>query len=328
MAGRFMKIKKVVIPFMTLVVMTSQLAGCATMSSDEMLKTMQESPEVSIEYATPDEGEQTMDASKTITVGDQQFVSDSDNSQADSEGESDIGMVEQQEAKELSGDELHNYFQLAYDSGTSLEGDLETRISGELDILVSLVGADDSVKLPGGYADQYRAWRPAEAVDPFTEVNETVYATGTVNLRSGPSTAHDKVGSLNKSDSVTRVGIGTAEAEGWSRIQLSDGSLVYVSNKYLSTTKPVVQQQQTSKPSGGSTTTQQQTGGNQQQPQTSSYDDDLTPEQAAEALRKAEEAFINNGGTLIRSEREGQISASEEEYIGTILNGGGAQYNP
>ena len=167
-----------------------------------------------------------------------------------------------------------------------------------------------------------------EEVDPFTEVNETVYATGTVNLRSGPSTAHDKVGSLNKSDSVTRVGIGTADAEGWSRIQLSDGSLVYVSNKYLSTTKPVVQQQQTSKPSGGSTTTQQQTGGNQQQPQTSSYDDDLTPEQAAEARRKAEEAFLNGGGTLIGSEGEGQISASEEEYIGTILNGGGAQYNP
>ena len=108
-----------------------------------------------------------------------------------------------------------------------------------------------------------------DEVQLFTEVNETVYATGTVNLRSGPSTAHDKVGSLNKSDSVTRVGIGTAEAEGWSRIQLSDGSTVYVSNKYLSTTKPVVQQQQTSKPSGGSTTTQQQTGGTQQ-PQISS----------------------------------------------------------
>ena len=108
-----------------------------------------------------------------------------------------------------------------------------------------------------------------DEVQLFTEVNETVYATGTVNLRSGPSTAHDKVGSLNKSDSVTRVGIGTADAEGWSRIQLSDGSTVYVSNKYLSTTKPVVQQQQTSKPSGGSTTTQQQTGGTQQ-PQISS----------------------------------------------------------
>ena len=324
MAGRFMKIKKVIIPFMTLVVMTSQLAGCATMSSDEMLKTMQESPDVSIEYATPDEGEQTMDASKTITVGDQQFVSDSDNSQADSEGESDIGMVEQQEAKELSGDELHNYFQLAYDSGASIEGDLETRILGELDILNSLVDADDSVKLPGSYADQYRTWRPAEAVDPFTEVNETVYATGTVNLRSGPSTAHDKVGSLNKSDSVTRVGIGTADAEGWSRIQLSDGSTVYVSNKYLSTTKPVVQQQQTSKPSsGGNTTTQG--GGQQQTPpqqQTSgSSDPDMAEiEQAMkEQLLKDREEAKANGANFGGGD---PLSNEDIEKIGEALNTG------
>ena len=328
MAGRFMKIKKVVIPFMTLVVMTSQLAGCATMSSDEMLKTMQESPEVSIEYAIPDSGQQILDASDVINVGDQQFVSDSDNSQADSEGESDIGMVEQQEAKELSGDELHNYFQLAYDSGASIEGDLETRILGELDILNSLVDADDSVKLPGSYADQYRTWRPAEAVDPFTEVNETVYATGTVNLRSGPSTAHDKVGSLNKSDSVTRVGIGTADAEGWSRIQLSDGSLVYVSNKYLSTTKPVAQQPSggstQSKPSsGGSTTTQ---GGNQQQTppqqQTSSGSDmymlEIEQIMKEQFLKDKEEAKAN-GFTVV----EGNVLTDEDiEGIGAILNGG------
>ena len=308
---------------MTLVVMTSQLAGCATMSSDEMLKTMQESPEVSIEYAIPDEGEQIMDESKIITVGDQQFVSDSDNSQADSEGESDIGMVEQQEAKELSGDELHNYFQLAYDSGASIEGDLETRILGELDILNSLVDADDSVKLPGSYADQYRTWRPAEAVDPFTEVNETVYATGTVNLRSGPSTAHDKVGSLNKSDSVTRVGIGTGEAEGWSRIQLSDGSIVYVSNKYLSTTKPVVQQQtskpssgQQSKPSGGQqskpseSTQQQQT----QQTETPPSDDGwVDPMQQLKDLESQ---------GLVTSGSDNNYSDADKEILGQLLNGG------
>ena len=133
------------------------------------------------------------------------------------------------------------------------------------------------------------------------------------------------MGSLNAGDSVTRIGIGTGEAEGWSRIQLSDGSLVYVSNKYLSTTKPVVQQQQTSKPSGGGSTTTQ--GGTQQQ-NPSSYGDDLTDEEYLEIERRLNEQYIQNGGTLIGSEGEGQISASEEEYIGTILNGGGAQYNP
>ena len=107
-----------------------------------------------------------------------------------------------------------------------------------------------------------------EEVQLFTDCNETVYATGTVNLRNGAGTSFEKVGSLNTGDSVTRTGIGTAEAEGWSRIQLSDGSLVYVSNQYLSTTKPVVQQQQqqTSKPSGGTsqTTTPPPTGGQSQ----------------------------------------------------------------
>ena len=160
-----------------------------------------------------------------------------------------------------------------------------------------------------------------EEVDPFTEVNETVYATGTVNLRSGPSTAHDKVGSLNKSDSVTRVGIGTAEAEGWSRIQLSDGSTVYVSNKYLSTTKPVVQQQQTSKPSsGGNTTTQG--GGQQQTPpqqQTSgSSDPDMAEiEQAMkEQLLKDREEAKANGANFGGGD---PLSNEDIEAIGSML---------
>ncbi len=155
-----------------------------------------------------------------------------------------------------------------------------------------------------------------EEVDPFTEVNETVYATGTVNLRSGPSTAHDKVGSLNKSDSVTRVGIGTAEAEGWSRIQLSDGSLVYVSNKYLSTTKPVVQQQQTSKPSSGqqskpSESTQQQQTQQTETPPSSSEGSHL--KQQMEYLES--QGYTGAGGNNTYSD-------AEKEILGQMLNGG------
>lgn len=156
-----------------------------------------------------------------------------------------------------------------------------------------------------------------DEVQLFTEVNETVYATGTVNLRSGPSTAHDKVGSLNKSDSVTRVGIGTGEAEGWSRIQLSDGSTVYVSNKYLSTTKPVVQQQQTSKPSGGQqskpseSTQQQQT----QQTETPPSDDGwVDPLQQIRELESQGYTGANVDGT--------DYSDADKEILGKLLNGG------
>ena len=163
-----------------------------------------------------------------------------------------------------------------------------------------------------------------DEVQLFTEVNETVYATGTVNLRSGPSTAHDKVGSLNKSDSVTRVGIGTADAEGWSRIQLSDGSTVYVSNKYLSTTKPVVQQQQTSKPSSGQqskpsggqqskpseSTQQQQT---QQTEKPPSDDGWVDPLQRVKDLES--QGYATSGGNNTYSD-------AEREALGKILSGG------
>ena len=113
---------------------------------------------------------------------------------------------------------------------------------------------------------------PVEQVQLFTDCNETVYATGTVNIRASYTADSEKLGSLNKGDSVTRTGIAIVgtEAEGWSRIQLSDGTVAYVSNKYLSTTKPVIQQQQTSGGGGGQQQTQQPTqSDSQQQPQPS-----------------------------------------------------------
>lgn len=104
-------------------------------------------------------------------------------------------------------------------------------------------------------------------VQLFTDANETVYATGTVNIRASWSADSEKLGSLSAGQSVTRTGtsIQGTEADGWSRVQLSDGSTAYISNKYLSTTKPAPQQQ-SSKPSGGSqqTTQQQSQGGSQQ----------------------------------------------------------------
>ena len=101
-----------------------------------------------------------------------------------------------------------------------------------------------------------------QTVDLFTTVNETVYATGAVNLRSGPGTTFDAVGSLATGDSATRTGIGTGEAENWSRIILDFGEEVYVSSNYLSLTRPSVQQAQpvnaSSGGSGGSGTQQAQ----------------------------------------------------------------------
>ena len=155
-----------------------------------------------------------------------------------------------------------------------------------------------------------------DEVQLFTEVNETVYATGTVNIRSSWSAESEKLGSLNKGDSATRTGTAIAgtEAEGWSRIQLSDGSTVYVSSKYLSTTKPVVQQQQTSKPSSGQQSKPSESTQQQQTQQTQPSDDGwVDPMQQLKDLESQ---------GLVTSGSDNTYSDADREILGQLLNGG------
>ena len=147
-----------------------------------------------------------------------------------------------------------------------------------------------------------------EQVQLFTDCNETVYATGTVNIRASYTADSNKLGSLSVGQSIVRTGTAIAgtEAEGWSRVELSDGTVAYISSKYLSTTKPVVQQQQqqqTSKPSGGNTTQQQQ----QQQTQQPSGDTSSLP-----GIDLPSGTPITGGS----SSQAQQPSGSNNQYIG------------
>ena len=160
-------------------------------------------------------------------------------------------------------------------------------------------------------------------VELFTEVNETVYATGTVNIRAGWSADSEKLGSLSAGESVTRTGTSIAgtEAEGWSRVELSDGTTAYISNKYLSTTKPVTQQ-----PSGGSTQgkpsgqtqqqqpTQQQT---QQQPSSGQSDTDIDIE--AWAARRQQMAVEQGYIGTDPSERMDVNDPNYEDWVSGLV---------
>ena len=167
-------------------------------------------------------------------------------------------------------------------------------VNNENDTAKPLTELEDIEPKEAGGAGTFEGSGSVE-VELFTEVNETVYATGTVNIRASYMADSDKLGSLSVGQSVTRTGTSIAgtEAEGWSRIQLSDGTTAYISNKYLSTTKPVAQQ-----PSGGSTQgkpsgqtqqqqpTQQPTQQQPQTPQPSGGDSDTE-------IAARREAFLN-----------------------------------
>lgn len=68
-----------------------------------------------------------------------------------------------------------------------------------------------------------------------TPVNDTVYISGDgVNIRKGPGTGYDRLGSENKGYRLDRTG---RAANGWSQVQYK-GQTAYVSDSLLTTTDP------------------------------------------------------------------------------------------
>lgn len=217
MASKFMRIKKVVIPLITLVILVSQISGCAIMNRDDATGILADNDEVVVEYAEPDE-----DAGADGVAG-QIDTSVPEDTSEDLE-DAEIGVVD--------------------NIGTLDEGDTEG--AGEVE-QPGEVGETEAPETP-----EVEAPVEAEPTYSFTSVNETVYATSTVNIREGFSADTDKIGSLGKGQSIKRVGIGTGDAEGWSQVEFN-GQTAYISSDYLSTIKPVVEQSKPSGSSGGQT---------------------------------------------------------------------------
>lgn len=164
----------------------------------------------------------------------------------------------------------------------------------------------------------------------FTSVNETVYATSTVNIREGFSADTDKVGSLGKGQSIKRVGIGTGDAEGWSEVEFN-GQTAYISSEYLSLTKPAAQSSGSNSGSG-SQTSQGSSGGQTQQPsqpssgqnQSSSSDDDSWKDQYTGGITVIDPDNYNGtnwmeegtGGSAAGNEWNGEFHDKDEMWEG------------
>lgn len=296
MASKFMRIKKVVIPLITLVILVSQISGCAIMNRDDATGILADNDEVVVEYAEPDE-----DAEEEGVAGqiDTSVPEDTSEDLEDAEDMGEIGVVD--------------------NIGTLDEGDTEG--TGETE----QVGETEAPETP-----EVETPVEAEPTYSFTSVNETVYATSTVNIREGFSADTDKVGSLGKGQSIKRVGIGTGDAEGWSEVEFN-GQTAYISSDYLSLTKPAAQSSGSNSGSG-SQTSQGSSGGQTQQPsqpssgqnQSSSSDDDSWKDQYTGGITVIDPDNYNGtnwmeegtGGSAAGNEWNGEFHDKDEMWEG------------
>ena len=290
MASKFMRIKKVVIPLITLVILVSQISGCAIMNRDDAAGILADNDEVVVEYAEPDENAGADGAAGQI---DTSVPEDTSEDLEDAE----IGVVDN---------------------------------IGTLDEETGPEGAEQVGEVGEPEAPEVEAPVEAEPTYSFTSVNETVYATTTVNIREGFSADTDKVGSLGRGQSVKRVGIGTGDAEGWSEVEFN-GQTAYISSEYLSLTKPAAQSSGSNSGSG-SQTSQGSSGGQTQQPsqpssgqnQSSSSDDDSWKDQYTGGITVIDPDNYNGtnwmeegtGGSAAGNEWNGEFHDKDEMWEG------------
>lgn len=271
-----MRIKKIVIPLITLVILVSQISGCAIMNRDDAAGILADNDEVVVEYAEPDENAGADGAAGQI---DTSVPEDTSEDLEDAEDMGEIGVVD--------------------NIGTIDEGDTE--------------GAGETEQVGETETPEVETPVEAEPTYSFTSVNETVYATTTVNVREGFSADTDKVGSLSKGQSVVRTGIGTGDAAGWSEVEFN-GQTAYISSEYLSTVKPTAP----SSSNSGNQTSQSSSGGQTQQPSqpssgqssgnqsSSGGSGGLTEEELGDLIRQQMEQNneIGNNGELTQESKD------------------------
>lgn len=106
----------------------------------------------------------------------------------------------------------------------------ETKMS-EREILFNLTPPPDPDEITYLPIDPYNDEDEDEEADPdITKLDKKMYAISAVNLRSGPSTDFERVGSLSANQEVHVIG--QSSRTGWYKIVHDDGA-VFVSASYL-----------------------------------------------------------------------------------------------
>ena len=119
----------------------------------------------------------------------------------------------------------------------------------------------------------------------------TYYAKQACNLRSGPSTDYEKVGSLAYKQEIQVTG--RSKKTGWYELEVN-GQKVYVSDKLITTEKPVDQKQSGGNSSSGNSSTTKPSGGNSGQQSGGSSNGGGSSSSNADG--KSDEDFFNEGG--------------------------------
>lgn len=169
MASKYMKIKRIILPMITVVLLVSQLTGCALFNREDTEKILEENEQV--ELVIPDKAD--TEENLEYTGSEKPYEVEVDSEAEIEEEDTDIGLLEEP----MTTGELESLFEMTYAEVNhilvKIQGwtNEEEIIAEEINnIPYYLRDNFPSKVLPDDYADQYRAWRleahPTQASTP------------------------------------------------------------------------------------------------------------------------------------------------------------------
>ena len=203
MARKYLKLRKILIPTMAILMMTSQMTGCSSVEQSEN-EAMQASNEF-IEVTVPE----------LMT-------------------EEEIANMEPEQQTQELQEEVH--------TEVETESDMQELAEEALEIIEEqgIVEVTEDIPVVDEAYEQIEEAGQAEFT--VADLSLTMYAVNNCNVRKGPDAdTYERVGAYNKGDEVIVTGK-VNEAE-WYRVSLSNGTEAYVSGSLLSETKPLQQAQ-------------------------------------------------------------------------------------
>ena len=236
MASKFMSIKKIVIPFLTMVILTTQITGCVALSQNELAESLPKESEIVLEYA-----EQKSVRNEYRTLDGNVYNLQFSNQRQDTNPMSTQEKEEYNKYKSTSP-ALKRVF-------TTIYKDYGDNDQGAIDALETFATLNSVEGINIG--EEYLAWKNAYkkfeealetkeheaqlAADPFENTNSTLIVVDDSDVRNGYTEEAESIGQLNLGDRVSIIGIGVNNATGWYKIDFH-GTNGYIKNDVLSDT--------------------------------------------------------------------------------------------
>lgn len=164
-----------------------------------------------------------------VKVGDNTGYIPADSVVLDVKYEEAVSVDEEQTKKESETAETEAETKAAETETSETEAETEKETTAETETKAAETETAETKATETEKAQQDKASSAS-----YTDVNETVWATYSVSIRSAASTDADKLDVLVGSYSITRTGVGD---NGWSKVDYK-GQTGYIKSEYLTTTKP------------------------------------------------------------------------------------------